>query len=329
MFFLHRSYEHKHTASMHYRTLLLCCLLLGTYLPLHAQKPAKRAKVRTERRANERLDQKVDQGVDKAFSAIEGLFGKKKKSPATDSTAAANATEDGLTEDAAASSLLSALTGDQGDWEPYTNPTPFSLVMNVKEVKKNGKEEESRMRLGATSDRFAVIIQGEGKERSQMILNTEDGKTTMVTTDKKGETAGFRMRMPSMGKMAKDIATDMQDYMTMTRTGERKTIDGYDCEKILVEDSKHHTTTESWVTQDIALNYRDIFGGMAGMAGAGKQVSAPSGPAPLFDGFPILSITDDGKRLSEMHITDIRVGERIDRALFDTSGVEIQELGFN
>ncbi len=318
---------------MYYRTLILCLLVFGTFLPLHAQKPVKRAKDRTERRASQRLDQKVDEGVDKAFSAIEGLFSKKNKktaTPATDTAAAATHTA-AAGDDAAevdASSFLSGLLGEQGDWEPYTNPTTFSVVMNMKEIKKNGKEQESRIGIGATSDRFAMLMFGEGKESSQLILNTEDGKTTMVTTDKKGETGGFRMRMPGMGKVAEDIAADMEDYMTMTRTGERKTIDGYDCEKILMEDSKHNITTESWVTQDIDLNYRDVFGGLAGLAGAGNKMSAPTGPAPLFDGFPIFTISDDGKTVTEMHITDIRTGADIDRSLFDTKDVEIQELGF-
>ncbi len=300
---------------MQYRTSTLFLLFLAVCLPLYAQKPAKRAKARTEQRASQRLDEKVDEGVEEAFSAIEGLFKKKQQPesavPDADSVGYAAAGE-------ASRSVLSP------------NPTPFSLVMNVTETKKNGKQTSTHLRIGATTDRFALIMVGEGSERNHMILNTEDGKTTMISTDKKGKTQGFRMRMPKLGKAVEDITSDMADYITITRTGERKDVDGYDCEKILVKDSKHNTTTESWVTQDIDLSYRDVFGGMAGMAGAGgQQFSAPTGPAALFEGFPVLSTTDDGKNLTEMHMTDIRVGEGIDRSLFDTGSVEIQELGFN
>ncbi|CAH1002368.1 hypothetical protein LEM8419_03275 [Neolewinella maritima] len=310
---------------MTYRILfLLFFLLIG--LCLAAQQPVKRAKQRakhrTENRANQRIDQKVDEGVDKAFGAIEGLF-KKKQAPAA-------APVDTVAEEAYVQSVLYGTALEEGEFEAYQNPTAFSLRMLITERKKSGKENRSTIQLGAIPDRFAMLVTDEDGRQSQMILNTQDGKTTTITTNKKGQKEGFRMRIPNLGSKVDGVRDEMADYITITRTGERKTIDGYACEKYLVEDSKHGTTTTSWVTQDLALTPEDVFGGMVGMMGAGKQLfRTPEGGMQSFDGFPIQSTTRNGKTETEMYFTDIRVGEgSVDRSLFDTEGVTIQEISF-
>ncbi|MBB4080368.1 hypothetical protein GGR28_003002 [Lewinella aquimaris] len=219
---------------------------------------------------------------------------------------------------------------DNNSFDPIVGDKTFSMVMTVTSTKKNGKVQVATMRLGAMPDHFAMIVMDDEQGAvSQMIYNTEDDKTTMITTDKKGRKQGFRMRMPKIGKTVAEKAEEMSEYITFTRTGERKTIDGYDCEKIIVTDSKHNTTTESWVTQDIDLSYAEVFGGIANLSGVGKQqFQLPGGTEAPIEGFLIQSFTDDGKSITETHITDIRLGDDIDRSLFDTQGVTIQELGF-
>jgi hypothetical protein len=329
---------------MHIRILLLSLTILltaGLTAQNTTERVKKRAKNRTEARANQRLDQKVDEGVDKAFNAIEGLFGKKKKKKAADTTAApTERVEDGglrandgdayADEEEATSAIMNALGMGGGDWEPYTNPVTFSLTMETTEIKKNGKEETVRMRMGALPTEFAMVVQGEGSERNRMILNTQDGKTTMIATDKKGKTEGYRIRMPNFSSTVAEAQEEMMDYLTFTATGERRTIEGYDCEKIIVTDSKHNTTTESWVTQDIDLSTAEVFGGITGMAGAGKQqMPVPENLPAVYAGFPVESTTTDGKTTTIMRMTDIRIGEgNIDRSLFDTGGVRVQEVGF-
>ena len=328
--------------SMRYLSLLLTLLLS---LTVTAQQPVKRAKkrakARTEQRADQRLDQQVDAGVDKAFGAIEGLF--KKKKQRTDTTAPAGPTErvedgglranDGeayADEEEANQAVMNALGLGDGDWEPYTNPVTFSLTMQVTETKKNGRQESNAIRLGATETQFAMNMEDGQGQGSRMILNTQDGYTTTVATDKRGETQGFRMRMPNLGSLAAETMAEATDYITYTETDQRRTIDGYACTLVIVKDSKHGTTTESWVTQDLDLTALDVFGGMAGLAGAGKQATAgaPDLPAAL-QGFPIESTSTDGKTVTTTKMQNIQIGpDAVDRSLFDLNGVEIQELGF-
>ena len=305
-------------------------LVLLVSVSLTAQQPVKRAKkrakARTEQRANQRVDQKIDDGVDKAFGAIEGLF--KKKKQRTDTTAPVAPTE--RVEEEATQAVMNALGLDGGDWEPYTNPTTFSLTMQFTETKKNGRQESNVIRLGATETRFATNMQDEKGQRNRMILNTQDGYTTTVTTDKRGETQAFRMRMPNFGSLATETMAETAEYITYTETDRRRTIDGYACTLVIVKDSKHGTTTESWVTRDLDLTAMDVFGGMAGMAGAGKQATAGAPDLPAaFQGFPIESTSTDGKTVTTTKMQNIQIGpDAVDRSLFDLSGVEVQELGF-
>ena len=315
---------------MQYYILLLSLLFTAVSLPVTAQGTVERAKQRTERKANNRVDQKIDREVDKAFNAIEGLFKKKKKDePETDTVATA---EDSDGEEAA-NAFISMLSGGDEDFEPFENEHPFTLIMTITEEKRN-KPEEMHLRLGASVDQIAMITSQAGEGTAQMIFDTQTGKTTMVTTDKKGNTQGYRMRMPNLGKMMDRAAEDITQRYTIDRPGERRTIDGYDCELVVVTDSESKAVTRSWITNDLDLSSQDVFGSIARMMGGkGQQAGTPQMPIPadfgeLIEGFPIESSTVEGNKTTRMRISDIRTGGDIDRSFFDTGDVAIQDMGF-
>jgi len=165
-----------------------------------------------------------------------------------------------------------------------------------------------------------------------MILNTQDGKTTMITTDKKGQATGFRMRMPGVKQYTAETAQETMENITFEETNETRVIDGYNCRKYIVTDNKRNTTTESWVTTEANINSMDIFSGMMNAFGA-QAKKQKGGPAAAmqgaYEGFPILSVTDDGKSVYTTRFKDLKVGvSNMDKSLLDTSGVEIQSLGF-
>ncbi|MEM9528737.1 MAG: DUF4412 domain-containing protein [Bacteroidota bacterium] len=313
---------------MKFRFLLTSlALLLCIGLSAQATERAKnRAKNRAENRANSKVDQKVDSAVDDAFNAIGGLFKKKNKKKDKDAKAESAPT-------GAAEAPANYPTTTSGPWQPYTNPVSFSMTMAITEVKNNGKRQQNAIDMAVTSNEFAIrMVDEEVQEVSRMILSTQDGKSTVITTDKKGNKTGFRMRMPGMRKAMVEAAEEVDsDRFTFTQTGERKTIDGYDCEKIIVVDHEEDITTESWVTQDLDMTAQDVFSGMMGMFGAAKQkkngpANALAGP---YTGFPIMSTTYDDKQTFETHFKDIKVGaDKMDRTILDTSGVTIQSVGF-
>ena len=319
-------------------TILVLIICLG--VPLTAQRTGKRVKERavkrTEAKANNRIDQKIDRGVDKVFDSIEGLFGKKAKKNAPDTTAYTERVDDGgliandgkaYADDREAQDAFSNLLGlgKAEPFEPYRNETLFTLTMEVAEVKNNGRKNTSNTQLGASETALAMVVTGNNNERSQIIYSTEDGKTTTISTDKRGQRSGFRLRMPNFGQsVAQEVADEIPNYITFKETDEHRQIDGYDCRKIIVTDSKHGYVTTSWVTTDIPLTPKEVFGSMAGLLGGGEQALSDT-PVPVA-GLAILSVTDDGKKTTEMHLTNIRLGSDLDRSLFDTAGVEIQEL---
>ena len=310
---------------MKYRITLLLTFLLTATLALPAQGTVERAKERSEKRANKRVDSKIDQEVDKALNAIEGLFKKKKRNQEPTESEAAN---DSATSDEAANAFMNMLSGNDEDFEPFENEQPFSLLMTVEEEKR-GKTETSTIHLGATRTQIAMITTDDN-QRSQVVFNTQDGKTTTVITDKKGETKGFRMRMPNLGGMIESASQEVGDMMDVERTNERKTIDGYDCELVIVTNTKENTVTRSWITRDLDISSQEVFGSVARMMGGkgGGAPGIPPGFEDLVDGFPIMSTSVEGNKTYTMHLSDIRTGNDIDQSIFDTGNVPIEELGF-
>lgn len=313
---------------MKFRSLLtLFALLLCVSLSAQATERAKeRAKNRAENRANRKVDQKIDGAVDDAFDAIGSLFKKKKKKKNK-----GGAAEEPTTDDQPAANRTGGLFGG-GNWEPYTNPVSFSVQMEMTEVKKNGKATASNMSMAVVSDKFGILFKEQDSgESTRMILNTQDGKTTMITTDKKGKTEGFRMKMPGIRSLASDANEETMEGITFENTGETKVIDGYNCTKYIVNDSKNNITTESWVTTDANINAQDIFAGMMNAFGAqaNKQKGPANGLAGGYEGFPILTISDDGKSTYTCRYRNLKVGEAsMDKSILDVSNVKIQSLGF-
>ncbi|MEO0731700.1 MAG: DUF4412 domain-containing protein [Bacteroidota bacterium] len=318
---------------MKFRFLLTSlALLLCVSLSAQATERAKnRAKNRAENRANQKVDQKVDQAVDDAFNAIGGLF-KKKKKKKTDGAADAPTVE---AENAEQGAALDNMFGrNAGPWEAYTNPVTFSLTMEMTEIKGNGKEDKMSMDLAVNDTQVAIRLKdAEVKEQTRMILSTQDGKTTMISTDKKGKKTGVRMRMPGTRYVAEETVKEIQANYTVQKTGERKTIEGYNCEKYIVTDKENGGVTESWVTKDLELSAQEIYGSILNGFSGGKAMKGAQNPAGnmagLAEGFPILATSTQNGKTYISRYTNIRVGAaNYDRSLMNTDGIEVQSIGF-
>lgn len=318
---------------------LMCCVSL--FAQNQAERATNRAKNRAENKAQNKVDRSVDKAVDDTFNAIGNLFKKKKKktkeqpagapAPVDQGGQAPNNGEEYTSEEEAMEAINNALNGGSNEpYEGYTNPYTFSLDMEINETKKNGKVETNTISMAVTSSFFAILIKDpKGNGASQMIFNTEDGKTTMITTDKKGKKSGFRMKMPGTGRAMAEAAEDVAGRFTFTQTGERKTIEGYDCEKIIVKDNKEGTTTESWITQDLEISTTDVFGGIMSAFGNKTKLGKSNVMKHPLQGFPIRSTTVEDGKTYVTNFRNIKIGEdKYDSSLLDTSGVEIQSLGF-
>jgi len=332
-------------------TLIAFCFCVGLFAQTTAERAGNRAKNRVENKAQNKVDRSVDKAVDDTFNAIGNLFKKKKKKTKEQPAGAAKKTstsgnpntvnkggqvpnngEEYTSEDEAMEAINNALGGGSDEpYEGYTNPVTFSLDMEMAETKKNGKVENTKISMAVNNSQFAIFFkdhEGAGTS-SRMIFNTEDGKTTMITTDKKGKTSGFRMKMPGTGRTIAETAQEAVDRFTFTQTGERKTIDGYDCEKVIVKDTKKGTVTESWVTQDLEVSSTDIFGGLMAAFGGKAKMGKGSVMEHPMKGFPLMSTTVENGKTYVTNFRNTKIGEdKYDSSLMDTSGVQIQSLGF-
>ncbi|MCH8553512.1 MAG: DUF4412 domain-containing protein, partial [Schleiferiaceae bacterium] len=296
-----------------------------------AQNPLERARQRAENRTQENVNQKVDRTVD---DAIDNLFGRKKKKPSNKKQEAPDELNpyDEAHESSGFSSMLESMLGG-GEWTPYENPKSFSYAMEVTTTKKNGKSESLTVEVAVLSSQVGIVTKQEGsKEQSRLILNTQDGKTTIISTDNKGKSEGYRIRMPNISGLGAPEAENESDNpsITVKRTGEKKSIDGYQCEKIIVTNPEDDINMVAWVTNDIQLSMMDIMQPLLGIVGGGQMVSLPKATTQPqdIDGFIILATQTDKKGVeTEIHYRQIRLGAQTDASLLDVSDVEVQDLG--
>lgn len=325
---------------MNVRTLfLLLSLILSTCASAQTvpDRAKERAKNRAENKANNKLDQKVDKAVDDTFSAIEGLFKKRKKKNKKDGEATQGTTTDRnqsateTDEDQISRALGGLFGGGDSNFEPYTNPTSFSLEMHISTTKRNGKQEAIQMTIVVAptlvGQKFEATEKGK-TTTTRTIFDTQDGKTTMVSTDGKGEASAVRLRTPNFSKAI--TGADPEGYMeniSFEETGVTKVIEGYNCSQILVTDTKEGTTSESWVTDETGIKNEELYNAMLSFAGGGKQ-NFPTAPPGLENSFPIMTTTTTKKgEVMVMTYKNIKTGEaNIDKSVLDLSGIEVTEV---
>ncbi len=318
-------------------SLVFCCcfLLAGSLL---AQNPADRVKRRAENRAEQNVNNRVDRTVDKAVDDVIGsIFGKKKTKPANENTQNQDSdnTPDGEEDTfAAASAVLAELMG--GKWEPYTNPRSFSFSLEMVTTKANGERKVYLIDYAITETKVGFRMFGESEtEETRMILDTQSGKTTMVTTNEKGKKEGVRMRIPNMNNTTQstvdEIAEDYSHRIKINRTGERKNIEGYSCEKYIITDTQENSTTTAWVTNSLDLSMEDMLKVLTGVVGGGmvKMPDIKHQPKGAFDGLLIQAIVEDEKgEVSQVTYKNIKTDAAADQQILDIRGIPIQDTGF-
>lgn len=310
-------------------SFLACCLFsAGIFAQLpSADRSARRAQNRAESRVNNKVDNAVDNAVDEVFGS---LFGKKKKTTA-DATEQDSTSATATANEAASTSTTTSPFQSSGEWEAYTNQRSFSFTMEFTTTKKNGKQETSSIDYAVIEDAFALKM-NDGKEAAgtRLIMDTQTGKTTTVTTDNSGKASAIRMKLPNLGgATAGAIEDQATGNYTVNRTGERQVIDGYNCEKIIVTDQDRGNTTTAWVTQDIDLTWEEMFTAMTGFAGKqNKNLPNFQHFAEEIGGLTIKATSTDGKETTDLHYKNIKLDDKTDRSLFNLQGIEVMDLGF-
>ena len=292
------------------------CLLLS--MSGNAQ---ERVKNRAENKANQRVDQKVDQAVDKAADAIEGLFRRKKKDEPETPTEEGEVLEDS-TPDANTSEGGFSGINFGGEFESYQNPIKMNMSMDMVSTNKRGQVQNLTMHY--TFDTWATgmeMISEDGTTR--ILMDNKEGKMTMITEDD-GKTQGILMRQPRVDYG--DFVPDESEF-TITDLGNTKVIYGYNCKEYLIEHEEG--TTNAWLTTDLEVD-RDAI--MRAMSAQMRQKRNSNFSTSVFavEGFPIESTTvsENGKETVKMTYYNLKFGDDVNMDVFDTSGIEILNMGF-
>ncbi|MEM8584392.1 MAG: DUF4412 domain-containing protein [Bacteroidota bacterium] len=309
---------------MGFKTFLSIFILVISSFSLSAQnlpdRAERRARNRAENRANSTVDRQVDRTVDGAIDAVGGLFRRRNRNRNQE----AETTADTEVENTSVQ-LPGILTG--GPWEPYTNPTPFSLTMEITDTNRRGREETTTMMMSVDTEAFGIRVTENGEE-TRMILDTQTGKVVAVTNDG-GETSAIRMRMPNIQtpEEAEEAMQESMEGITIERTGETRIIDGYTCEKTVVT-TDDGTVTEAWITEDIELTAMDMASPFAKMFQSGGNLGGSSGSHP-FSGFMIEATNTDRRgNVNHIKVRDVKLRADADHSILDVSGLQIQDVGF-
>jgi hypothetical protein len=103
-------------------------------------------------------------------------------------------------------------------------------------------------------------------------------------------------------------------------------IDGYFCREYLME--TEDGTTHAWLTKEVQADMSQLYSGFTGAA-KGKQQDPKM---MIYQNYGVLieSTTVDEKRKEKTHtkVTNIKMGDQIDRSILDISDAEIMGVGY-
>lgn len=314
--------------------VLLIAGLLSTTL-LSAQNVGKRVENRAKYRAESKVNREVDKTVDKAMDNVfDGLFGKKKKKkkeaketeaetvPAEASGHEDNeAYNDAEAQRQAQETINRMLGGEQEEWEPVKNDAPISFNMEITSEEKN-KTTTSKVKYTFDTWLLGMQMEQDGEEML-LLLDNENGTMTTVM-EKDGKRQGYQMSRRMFGMPDMDEVTE---GTKITPTGNTKMIDGYFCREYLVESKEG--TTHAWMTKEIQADMYQLYGGFVGAAKGQKKKN--NNTMMLYKDYGVmLEATTEQKNGEKVHtkISNIKLGDKIDRSILDISDVEVTNMGY-
>lgn len=171
----------------------------------------------------------------------------------------------------------------------------------------------------------------EGRGETRTITNFKEGKTLVLTTDKKGRKTGMEMDMKMMNGMIRGYAEKeskkIDDGRTsVTATDEYKTIEGYKCRKYRMTNDDFDA--DLWITQDkTPIGAKEMSFAMANAIGGTKSNLGVSYYNKIQGGVCIqIHSYPKSKRDEEVILTYKNFSATVPTEMFSTAGYEIQKM---
>lgn len=196
-----------------------------------------------------------------------------------------------------------------------------SFVMNFENTS-NGKKSTGKIEY-YFKEWASMMIPNfeENKDMGmKMLFDHKKLTTTMLTVDKKGKKSGIITKTPKITVTTSSPSQAMKEGK-LVKTGEKKVIEGYNCEKWLYnsEDSK----SEFWVTTNIKYNLSQA---LALFNTANKGGKSPKNNFDKIEGFCMEGTTTSSNGdIYYFTITQLKIGEPSSDK-FSTEGYEIMDM---
>lgn len=141
------------------------------------------------------------------------------------------------------------------------NRVEASIEMEMKSYNKKGQEDKNPMRsilvFGKNGESF--VMNSGTKDEMWIIFNYSDKANYLVNIQQKTATKMPLVNLKKMlTKAAKNASVDDSKDGKWEMTNEKKTINGYHCQKYIFTDSDGNKM-DSWVTKDISLDLSDNY----------------------------------------------------------------------
>ncbi len=255
-------------------TTLACSLVLLSSGQI-VDKTEQKAKDKT----NQRVDKKIDAGIDSGLDAIEGLFKKKKqKKESTEATSSEATAEEQQAMDIFMTSGSAAVSvQDQYNFD-------HKVTMRSKLFDKHGKESVNQLITMLFSDNSEYFgMEMNSAETGETTIIYDLGNKQMITLiNMQGQKIGMAATVDP-DQIDDEKTPDEQATIVFTKTGNEKTISGYDCIEYLLEDpeSDENMVQKIWMAPDANLNWMEGLSNFGQANGVG-----PSPTSSLPDSYP-------------------------------------------
>jgi hypothetical protein len=275
-------------------------------------------------RADKEVDKQIDKGVNKFFDKLIKEDTTKTKENETTGTAPTDTTTGGKEEVPASVNKFMRSLGVSNEAIPHKDVYSFTgqIVMSIDVTDSNGKKAASSDYVTCFNDKtsdamFKANAQDNSSETSTII--DLENKCMLMLTDSKGKKTGFATKFDPNASNNTNTgdknAPKIEDECTPAKTGNTKTISGYNCSEYRCEDKESILIV--WTTKDLSASNNSIFAQNA----MGKKYKTDG-----FDGM-VIQYETHSKTDKSSSITTIKSIDMSKSSSFSTVGYQIS--GFN
>jgi len=313
------------------KKLLILVLAIGFTSSVNAQiikniarSAGNKAINSAEKRADKEAEKQIDKSVNKFFDKLIKEDTTKTKENPTTETAPTDTNTGGKEEVPASVNKFMRSLGVSNEAIPHKEIYSFTgqIVMSIDVTDSDGKKTASSDYVTCFNDKtsdamFKANAQDNSSETSTII--DSENKCMLMLTDSKGKKTGFATKFnpnaTSNTNTGDKNGSKTEDECTPAKTGNTKTISGYNCSEYRCEDKESILIV--WTTKDLSASNNSIFAQNA----MGKKYKTDG-----FDGM-VIQYESHSKTDKSSSITTIKSIDMSKSSSFSTVGYQIS--GFN